>query len=68
VIVVLAARGERRIAAGRSKLKEVAPTLTEDHLKVHRCDELLLGGDVGAACVDEDGRTMRGIPGRFVRR
>ena len=31
-------------------------------------DELLLRADVGAACVDEDGRTMRGIPGRFMRR
>jgi hypothetical protein len=31
-------------------------------------DELLLGGDVRAAWVDEDGGTMRGIPGRFLRR
>ena len=93
------------------------PTLTEDHLKVHRPwgsyqsldqreryqvkrivvkqggrlslqihqhrirdrdddqilgaeqgDELLLGGDVRAAWVDEDGLTMRGISGRFLRR
>ena len=42
--------------------------IQQHFLGAEQGDELLLGGDVGAACVDEDGRTMRGIPGRFLRR
>ena len=35
-VLVAKRRGRRRIAAAGAKLKEVAPAVTEEHLKVHR--------------------------------